>query len=51
MNHTRRVAIIGECMVELKKVNGALQQGFGAEGSPHFSPKLCRTYRFEASYG
>lgn len=23
----------------------------GSEGSPHFSPKLCRTYRFEASYG
>lgn len=31
MNHTRRVAIIGECMVELKKVNGALQQGFGGD--------------------
>ncbi|SNX50045.1 Sodium-dependent dicarboxylate transporter SdcS [Vibrio thalassae] len=22
-----------------------------AEGSPHLSPELCRTYRFEASYG
>lgn len=27
------------------------QQQLGPEGSPHFSPKLCRTYRFEASYG
>ncbi|MDK2679376.1 sugar kinase [Vibrio vulnificus] len=31
MNHINRVAIIGECMVELKKVNGELQQGFGGD--------------------
>ncbi len=31
MNPIGRVAIIGECMVELKKVNGQVEQGFGGD--------------------
>lgn len=31
MNPISRVAIIGECMVELKKHDGVLQQGFGGD--------------------
>ncbi|EGU29483.1 putative 2-dehydro-3-deoxygluconokinase [Vibrio sp. N418] len=31
MKHIKRVAIIGECMVELKKNNGVLEQGFGGD--------------------
>lgn len=31
MNQIKRVAIIGECMVELKKNNGSLEQGFGGD--------------------
>ncbi|EGU32584.1 putative 2-dehydro-3-deoxygluconokinase [Vibrio ichthyoenteri ATCC 700023] len=31
MKQIKRVAIIGECMVELKKNNGVLEQGFGGD--------------------
>ncbi|MFB9135494.1 sugar kinase [Vibrio sp. AK197] len=31
MNPIGQVAIIGECMVELKKVNGQVEQGFGGD--------------------
>lgn len=31
MNQIKRIAIIGECMVELKKNNGVLEQGFGGD--------------------
>lgn len=31
MSLTQRIAIIGECMIELKQVNGQLEQGFGGD--------------------
>ncbi|BAC93318.1 sugar kinase [Vibrio vulnificus YJ016] len=31
MNHIKRVAVIGECMVELRRNNGVLEQGFGGD--------------------
>ena len=31
MNQIKKVAIIGECMVELRKNEGAVEQGFGGD--------------------
>ncbi|MCE0494767.1 sugar kinase [Vibrio salinus] len=52
MNPVSRVAIIGECMVELKKNNGVLQQGFGGDtlNTAVYLSRLTRKQGIETSY-
>ncbi|MCZ4295330.1 sugar kinase [Vibrio sinaloensis] len=52
MNPINRVAIIGECMVELKKQDGALQQGFGGDtlNTAVYLSRLTKQQGVETSY-
>lgn len=52
MNSINRVAIIGECMVELRKHHGALQQGFGGDtlNTAVYLSRLTQQHGVETSY-
>ncbi len=52
MNPINRVAIIGECMVELKKQDGVLQQGFGGDtlNTAVYLSRLTKQHGIETSY-
>lgn len=52
MNPINRVAIIGECMVELKKKDGVLQQGFGGDtlNTAVYLSRLTKQHGIETSY-
>ncbi len=52
MNPISRVAIIGECMVELKKNNGTLEQGFGGDtlNTAVYLSRLTKQQGVETSY-
>ncbi|EGR3222715.1 sugar kinase [Vibrio parahaemolyticus] len=52
MNPISRVAIIGECMVELKKHDGVLQQGFGGDtlNTAVYLSRLTKQHGVETSY-
>ncbi|MGI9894753.1 sugar kinase [Vibrio natriegens] len=52
MNPISRVAIIGECMVELRKHHGVLQQGFGGDtlNTAVYLSRLTQQHGVETSY-
>jgi 2-dehydro-3-deoxygluconokinase len=52
MNPISRVAIIGECMVELKKNDGTLEQGFGGDtlNTAVYLSRLTKQHGVETSY-
>ena len=52
MNQIKRVAIIGECMVELKKNNGVLEQGFGGDtlNTAVYLSRLTQQHGVSTSY-
>ncbi|MCG9552025.1 sugar kinase [Vibrio sp. Isolate31] len=48
----KKIAIIGECMVELQHKNGALQQSFGGDtlNTALYFSRLCKAQDIETSY-
>ncbi|MDG3084848.1 sugar kinase [Vibrio hannami] len=47
-----RIAVIGECMVELRKINGALDQSFGGDtlNTAAYISRLVNDHNVETSY-
>lgn len=52
MNPIHRVAVIGECMVELRKVNGKIEQGFGGDtlNTAVYLSRLTRSSGISTTY-
>lgn len=52
MNQIKKVAIIGECMVELRKNEGAVEQGFGGDtlNTAVYLSRLTQSAGVETSY-
>lgn len=52
MDHIRRIAVIGECMVELKQVNNALQSSFGGDtlNTAVYLARLTKDYDVSICY-
>lgn len=52
MDHIRRIAVIGECMVELTHVNNALQSGFGGDtlNTAVYLARLTKEYDMTICY-
>ncbi|KHT44050.1 sugar kinase [Vibrio sinaloensis] len=52
MNPIKRVAVIGECMVELKKIDGSVQQSFGGDtlNTAVYLSRLTHAHGVNTSY-
>jgi 2-dehydro-3-deoxygluconokinase len=52
MDTIKRIAVIGECMVELKKIEGSLQQSFGGDtlNTAVYLSRLTKQHGIETGY-